>query len=169
MMIQPQRPCEHSRRRHSCIECSGNGICKHSKRRSRCKECRGGAARTPRTVQQAETVSEGTMDEGWKVLCEDEEFRDAGGLATRRGRGFRNHTLRRARPQRRVVAVSYLLERPCRRGATRHRCYADGDCCIRITVCGFMRRGFPRHAADRLQAPMPPRPARETHMRRPCG
>ena len=91
------------------------------------------------------------------------------GVNTRRGRGFRNHTLRRARPQRRVVAVSYLLERPCRRGATRHRCYADGDCCIRITVCGFMRRGFPRHAADRLQAPMPPRPARETHMRRPCG
>ena len=69
--------CEHSRRRHSCIECSGNGICKHSKRRSRCKECRGGAARTPRTVQQAQTVSKGTMDEGWKVLCEDEEFRDA--------------------------------------------------------------------------------------------
>ena len=72
--------CEHGRKRYRCIECGGKGICKHTKRRSYCKECRGGAARgplEPRTVQQALTVSEGTVHEGWDVVCEDEEFRDA--------------------------------------------------------------------------------------------
>ena len=72
--------CEHGRQRNRCIECGGTGICKHSKRRSYCKECRGGAARGPLgrcKVQQAPTVSEGTVDEGWDVLSEDEEFRDA--------------------------------------------------------------------------------------------
>ena len=72
--------CEHGRQRNCCIECGGKGICKHSKRRSKCKECRGGPARGPLgrcKVQQAPTVSEGTVDEGWDVLSEDEEFRDA--------------------------------------------------------------------------------------------
>ena len=72
--------CEHGRERNYCKDCGGSQICKHSKRRSYCKECRGGAARgplEPRTVQQALTVSEGTVHEGWDVVCEDEEFRDA--------------------------------------------------------------------------------------------
>ena len=92
--------CEHGRRRSCCKECGGSSFCEHGRQHFRCKECKecGGSgirkhrrrrhqckersqesvtrhASTPQTVQ---APTEGVMDgEGWDMLSEDREFRDA--------------------------------------------------------------------------------------------